>query len=66
VEKRTYKLADPVVFDQGGRLTQVDPVGSINRPREEEVRRKAYQLYEQRGKLDGRDLDDWLIAESQV
>ena len=27
------------------------------------VRKKAHQLYEDRGGADGRDLDDWLEAE---
>ena len=32
----------------------------------EQIRRRAYQLYEQRGRENGRDLDDWLQAESEV
>ncbi len=32
----------------------------------ERIRQRAYQLYEQRGKADGHDLDDWLTAESEV
>jgi len=32
----------------------------------DKIRRRAYELYEQRGKEDGRDLDDWLQAESDV
>ncbi len=33
---------------------------------EEEIRRRAYQLYELRGREDGHDLDDWLRAEDEV
>lgn len=33
---------------------------------QEEIRRRAYELYEQRGREGGRDLDDWLQAESEV
>jgi len=33
---------------------------------EEEIRRRAYVLYEQRGREDGRDLDDWLRAEAEL
>lgn len=33
---------------------------------QEQIRRRAYELYEQRGKEDGRELDDWLQAESEV
>jgi hypothetical protein len=36
----------------------IDPQG--------EIRRRAYELYEQRGKEDGRDVDDWLQAESEL
>ena len=32
----------------------------------ERVRRLAYTLYEKRGKADGSDLDDWLLAESEL
>ena len=32
----------------------------------EQIRLRAYELYEQRGREDGRDLDDWLQAESEV
>jgi hypothetical protein len=31
-----------------------------------EVRRRAYQLYEQRGKQEGFELEDWLQAETEV
>ena len=30
------------------------------------VRRRAYELYEQRGKEDGHHLEDWLQAESEL
>jgi len=34
--------------------------------REEEIRRRAYVLYEQRGREDGHDVDDWLHAEAEL
>jgi hypothetical protein len=34
--------------------------------REREVRRRAFEIYEQRGKAAGSELQDWLLAESQV
>lgn len=34
--------------------------------REQEIRRRAYALYEERGREDGRDTDDWLRAEAEV
>jgi hypothetical protein len=33
---------------------------------EEEIRRRAYALYEQRGREDGHDVDDWLRAEVEL
>ncbi len=34
--------------------------------RDERIRSRAYALYEQRGRVDGHDLDDWLQAEAEV
>ncbi|ODV07341.1 MAG: hypothetical protein ABT20_12420 [Rubrivivax sp. SCN 70-15] len=34
--------------------------------REVLVRRRAYELYERNGRVDGRALDDWLSAEAEV
>ena len=33
---------------------------------EEEIRRLAFELYVERGREDGHDLDDWLNAEAEV
>ena len=33
---------------------------------EAQIRERAYELYEQRGKQDGLDLEDWLQAESEI
>ena len=35
-------------------------------PSPEEVERRAYEIYLQRGGQDGRDLEDWLEAERQL
>jgi len=40
----------------------VQPVDGLN----EQVRRRAYELYEARGGEDGHDVDDWLRAESEI
>jgi len=37
-----------------------------NRPLEELIRERAYELYEQRGREDGKALDDWLQAEIEL
>ncbi len=33
---------------------------------QEQIRHRAYELYEQRGGESGRELDDWLQAEAEV
>jgi hypothetical protein len=33
---------------------------------QEQIRRRAYELYGQRGSTDGNELGDWLRAESEV
>jgi hypothetical protein len=62
---RTSKRADPVNPDQAGRLMPVDPLGT-NAPQHEVVRRRAYEIYEKRGREHGRELQHWLDAESEV
>jgi len=32
----------------------------------EQIRQRAYELYELRGRGEGQELDDWLLAESQL
>lgn len=52
--------------------TMPTPLRTINQTIEstselqEQVRLRAYELYEQRGRENGRDLEDWLRAESEV
>lgn len=64
-EKKSSKsqVADPVTSDQGGRMMPADPVCPT---RDDAVRLKAYEYYQQRGARDGQALDDWLRAESQL
>jgi hypothetical protein len=33
---------------------------------EEEIRRRAFELYEQRGASFGSETDDWLVAEREI
>jgi len=45
-------------------LSEVRRVVPINL--EEEIRRRAYQLYEERGCTPGHENDDWLVAEREI
>ncbi len=40
--------------------------GELQPNLEEEIRRLAHELYEERGREDGLDLDDWLRAEAAI
>jgi Protein of unknown function (DUF2934) len=33
---------------------------------EEQIRQRAYELYEARGRVDGHQLEDWLQAENEI
>jgi regulation of enolase protein 1 (concanavalin A-like superfamily) len=33
---------------------------------EEQIRQRAYQLFDERGMVDGHDQDDWLQAEQEI
>ncbi len=53
------------------RVTSVnpDPANSgtkTNGDLEAAIRNRAYQLYEERGRMDGMDYEDWLQAEREV
>ncbi len=45
-----------------------EPVATIaeSSQLEEEIRRRAYEHYEARGRKDGHDLDDWLQARAEI
>jgi outer membrane protein TolC len=43
------------------RQVQVDNATHV-----EEIRRRAYEIYFERGEQPGRDLDDWLQAEREL
>jgi hypothetical protein len=45
-----------------------EPIAGISHPgrREEQIRCRAYEIYEAHGRKDGRDLDDWLQAEAEI
>lgn len=42
------------------------PKTDVQSELQEEIRRRAYELYEERGGGGGRELNDWLQAEAEV
>jgi signal transduction histidine kinase len=48
------------------RVVESRHVRGGNMPTQNEIERRAYDLYEQRGREHGHDHDDWLLAEAQL
>jgi hypothetical protein len=46
--------------------SRVESEESVNHVAEEDIAQRAYFLYEQRGKVPGYDLADWLQAEREL
>jgi Protein of unknown function (DUF2934) len=46
--------------------TRRQPIQIQSPELDEKIRRRAYELYEQRGRTDGSDLEDWVQAEAEV
>src|SRR5260370_4223744 len=60
---KRIEITEPqATFTQSG--TEEASVG--NSARDEEIRRRAYEIYLERGEQPGRDLYDWLQAESEL
>jgi hypothetical protein len=47
-------------------IDQKQPQGKAFIDTEAAVRRRAYELYEERGRLDGFEVEDWLKAEKEI
>ena len=54
------------VADAGNRTFQPEHRSSGDQRIQEEIRIRAYELFEQRGRLDGFDQEDWARAEAEV
>lgn len=48
--------SDPTPIDTGLRTPEL----------EAEIRARAYEIYEQRGRDEGHEIDDWLQAEAEL
>ena len=57
-----------VSIREGQRRFNVTPFRTPSIPEHTQkiIRRRAYELYEQRGRQDGHAVEDWLLAESEV
>jgi len=53
------KKPQPSPFTQSNAVEPPDQIQG-------QIRQRAYEIYDLRGREDGHDLDDWLTAESEV
>ena len=47
-------------------VVETDKTSVGNTARDEKIRRRAYELYLERGQQPGRELEDWLEAEGEI
>ena len=57
--KKTPNLETSVV-------SSTEPAGSPHEPSSEDIQARAYEVYIERGRIDGFDLEDWLQAEKEL
>jgi hypothetical protein len=48
------------------RAAETGEASGRNAERDEDIRRRAYEIYLERGEQPGRELDDWLQAELEL
>jgi hypothetical protein len=46
--------------------SRTDDISAHRAPNHDEVRRRAYEIYIERGGLPGQELEDWLQAEREI
>jgi hypothetical protein len=63
-----YSPAERRIGDAKGRIERIPgKMPTDTHPNlDEEIRRLAFEIYVERGRKDGHDLDDWLEAEAEV
>lgn len=54
------KRIKPITLEENS--PEIEATGDL----QEQIRRRAYELYEQRGAENGHELEDWLQAEAEV
>ena len=65
LEKRVERHSDEIEKEPSTLALKSDEP-TVLIPIEQQIQQRAYELYEQRGRTDGHDLDDWLQAECEI
>ena len=64
-EKRIDRRPDQIEKKPSALAPKADKP-TVPIPIEQQIQQRAYELYEQRGRTDGHELDDWLQAECEI
>jgi Protein of unknown function (DUF2934) len=59
-------MRQTLTFDSEPYKSQQNSSLRDTRTMQDEIRRRAYELYEKRGRRDGQHEDDWLRAENEL
>ena len=65
LEKRVERHPDEIEKEPST-LSPMSDEPTVVIPIEQQIQQRAYELYEQRGRTDGHDLDDWLQSEFEM
>ena len=66
-KSRTQNRVTPIDQASGnGAVNETYPSATVHPGFEEEIRRRAYELYEERGRQDGLHQEDWERAQTEV
>jgi hypothetical protein len=69
-DTRTVEPTDIALNDVGRETASADTAGlrsnTFFEPDQEEIARRAYDIYLARGQVDGHEMDDWIEAKRQV
>jgi len=65
LEKRVDRHPDDIE-KKPSTLTPKSNEPTVLIPIEQRIQQRAYELYEQRGRINGHELDDWLQAEREI
>ena len=67
LDKRVMtKAADFVISQAAGEWGMGTCTGGRRAPTHDEIAQLAYSLYESRGRQDGHEIEDWLLAEHEL
>ena len=65
-ESTTSRFASRPQADRRVEAPSASPAGAVHEPSYQEVSRRAFEIWEENGREPGRDLENWLKAETEL